>query len=121
MLATALLGESLNRFHRLGFQRGIAECIAGLAGLAVDRNEPERAAMLLGWVEARFRAIETPMWLADRADYDRDVVATRGRQSAAGFEEAWARGSAMSYDEMLDDVQPRSGNDGRWRRSRSLP
>jgi predicted ATPase/transcriptional regulator with XRE-family HTH domain len=105
-LSRALLGESLARFRQLGFQRGIAECVAGFAGLVVDRNEPERAAMLLGWVEARFRAIETPMWPADRADYDGDVAATCGQLSAAAFEEAWAKGSAMSYDEVIDYVQP---------------
>jgi hypothetical protein len=111
-LARALLDESLSRFRRMEFHRGIAECVAGLAGLAVDHNEPERAAMLLGWVEARFHAIETPMWPADRADYDCDVAASRGQLSTADFAEARARGSAMSYDEMLDDVQPRSGADG---------
>jgi predicted ATPase len=112
-LARALLSESLNRFRRIGFQRGIAECIAGFAGLAVDRNEPEQAAILLGWVDSRFRAIGTPMWPADRAEYDRDVVATRRHLSAAHYEEAWASGSAMSYDEVIDDVQRRSGADGR--------
>jgi predicted ATPase/DNA-binding XRE family transcriptional regulator len=103
-LARAFLGESLARFDRLGFQRGIAECVAGYAGLAVDQNESEWAAVLLGWVATRFRALGTPMWPADRAEYDRDVAATRRRLSAAGFEEAWATGSAMSYDEMIDDV-----------------
>ncbi|HEV8194488.1 MAG TPA: tetratricopeptide repeat protein [Ktedonobacterales bacterium] len=112
-LARTLLGESLARFRRMEFHRGIAECVAGFAGLAVDRNEPEQAAMLLGWVEARFHAIETPMWPADRADYDRDVAATRGLLSAADFDAAWVRGCAMSYDEMIDAVQLRYGNDGR--------
>jgi hypothetical protein len=88
-------------------------CVAGFAGLAVDRNEPERAAMLLGWVDSRFHAIGTPMLPADCAEYDRDVVATREQQSAARFKEAWATGSAMSYDEMMDGVWPRSVNDGK--------
>ena len=113
----ALLGESLARFHRLGFYRGVAECVAGFAGLAVDRNEPERAAILLGWVKALFRAQGTSMWPADRAEYDRDVAATRGRLSEACFGEMWATGSAMSYDEMIDRVlayvQPTSSIDGR--------
>jgi predicted ATPase/DNA-binding XRE family transcriptional regulator len=100
-LARELLGESLARFNQLGFQRGIAECIAGFAGLAVDRNELERAAELLGWADSRFRALGTPMWPADRAEYDRDVAATREWLSAAEFEEAWATGSAMSFDEMI--------------------
>jgi hypothetical protein len=97
----------------MGFHRGVAECFAGYAGLAVDRNEPERAAMLLGWVEVSFGALGIPMWPADRAEFDRDVTAARGRLSAAGFEEAWATGSDMSFDEMIDYVQPRSDNDGR--------
>jgi len=112
-LARTLFSESLARFRRMGFQRGIVECCAGFAGLAIDRNEPERAAVLLGWVDARFRAIGTPMWPADRAEFDRDVAAIRGRLSAADFEEAWATGSAMSNDEMITTVQPRTGNDGR--------
>lgn len=115
--AMGLLGESLARFRRLGFQRGVAECIAGFAGLAMDWNELERAAMLLGWVDARFRALGTSMWPADRAEYDRDVAATRGRMSEGRFEAAWARGSAMAYDEMMAYVlasgHPRSNTDGR--------
>jgi predicted ATPase len=112
-LAMALLGESLARFRRMGFQRGIAECVAGFAGLALDRNEPERAAMLLGWVDSRFRALGTPMWPADRAEYERDVATTRGRLSAAGFKKAWTTGSALSNDEMINDVQTRTSNDGK--------
>jgi hypothetical protein len=105
-LARLLLGKSLARFLRLGFQRGVTECVAGFAGLAVDCNEPVRAAVLLGWVDARFRALGTLMWPADLAEYDRDVAATRGMLSSAGFEDAWARGSDMSYDEMIGYVQP---------------
>jgi predicted ATPase/transcriptional regulator with XRE-family HTH domain len=112
-LAMALLSESLARFRRMGFQRGIAECVAGIAGLAVDRNELERAAVLSGWVDSRFCAIGIPMWPADRAEYDRDVAATHGGLSAAGFKRAWATGSALSNDEMFDFLQRHSDSDGR--------
>jgi predicted ATPase/DNA-binding XRE family transcriptional regulator len=115
--AWALLGESLTNFRRQGFHRGVAECVAGYAGLAVDRNEPERAAVLLGWVEVCFRALGTSMWPADRAEFDRDVTTTRGQLSESRFEEAWATGGAMAYDEVIAYVlisgQPRSGTDGR--------
>jgi predicted ATPase len=113
--AMAHLGKSLARFRRQGFQRGVAECAAGFAGLAVDRNDLERAVVLLGWVEERFQSIGTSMWPADRAEYDRDVAATRERLSDACFTRAWAKGSAMAYDEaltyMLTSHQPCSGAD----------
>jgi hypothetical protein len=71
--------------------------------------------VLLGWVEARFQAIGTSMWPADRAEYDHDVAATSGRLSDARFTRAWAKGSAMAYDEalayMLTSHQPCSGAD----------
>lgn len=73
--------------------------------------------MLLGWVEARFRALGTAMWAADRAEYDRDVAATRERLGETCFEERWAHGTTMSYDEMiayvLAYVEPCSENDRR--------
>jgi predicted ATPase/Tfp pilus assembly protein PilF len=99
--ALVLLGKSLARFRQQGFHRGVAECAAGFAGLAMDRDEPERAAVLLGWVEARFRTIGASMWPADRAEYDQDVAAIRGRLSDACFARAWAKGSALTYEEAL--------------------
>jgi tetratricopeptide (TPR) repeat protein len=96
-----LLSKSLARFRQQGFHRGVAECAAGFAGLAVDCNNLERAAVLLGWVEARFQAIGTSMWPADRAEYDHDVAVTNGGLSDACFTQAWAKGSAMAYDEAL--------------------
>jgi len=66
--------ESLVLCRALGSKRGIAMCLEKLAGIAVARCQPERAARLLGTTEALRQAITAPMGAADRADYERFVA-----------------------------------------------
>jgi predicted ATPase/DNA-binding SARP family transcriptional activator len=96
--ARALFGESLALFRELGDRRGIAEALAGLAGVATATGQPERAARLFGAAEALLAAIGVQLWPSNRADYDRDLAAARGRLDEASFMAAWAQGRAMSID-----------------------
>jgi predicted ATPase len=105
--AQALFRESLSDFRKLGNQRGMAECLAGLAGLAVEQGRHAWAAPLLAAAESQLKAIGGAWWPADRVEIER---AREGMKSALGddFEKFWEQGQAMGLEEALAYV---SAND----------
>ena len=87
--AAALFAESLRLFDERGNHRGIAECLLGLAAVAITRGQQpedaERTARLLGAAEVQFRAIGAAFWPAPAR-----TCLHRSRGTAALNEEAWA-------------------------------
>ena len=96
--------ESLNDFRELGNNRGIAECLAGLAGLAAKQGKQEWAAPLLSAAERHLEAFGGTWWPADRVEIERAV---QRMQSALGdrFEEFWTKGQSMGIEEALIYVE----------------
>jgi predicted ATPase len=77
--AQRLFRQSLTQFRELGNHRGIAECLAGLAGLAAERGEHQWAAPLFGAAEEQLKSFGAVWWPADRLEIER----TRGRLRSA--------------------------------------
>jgi DNA-binding CsgD family transcriptional regulator len=97
--AARLFGESLALFQGQGDRRGIAECLAGLAGLAGALKQPERGARLLGAAEALFEAAGATVWPASAADYARSLAFVRGQLDEPAFATAWAAGRSLSPEQ----------------------
>jgi tetratricopeptide (TPR) repeat protein len=98
--AGALFRESLNDFREFGNQRGIAECLASLAGLAAEQGQYAWAAPLLSAAESRLHALGSDWWPADRVEIER----ARTRLQAAlkdEFETFWDQGRGMSLEEAI--------------------
>ena len=95
--ARSLFLESLNDFRELGNHRGIAECLAGLAGLAAEQGECEWAAPLLSAAESQLKAFGGAWWPADRVEIER---AADRIQSTLGdkFDEFWEQGQSMGVE-----------------------
>jgi tetratricopeptide (TPR) repeat protein len=98
--ARALFTESLNAFRELGNHRGIAECLAGLAGLAVVQGKHEWAAPLLSAAESQLKTIGGVWWPADRVEIEQ---AGEQLQSVLGdrFDELWMQGQSMSVEDSI--------------------
>lgn len=98
--ARELFVQSLNDFRELGNHRGIAECLAGLAGLAAVQGQYEWAAPLLSAAEKQLKSFGGAWWPADRVEIDRALEAI---QSALGdrFEEKWAQGQSMGVERAI--------------------
>jgi tetratricopeptide (TPR) repeat protein len=98
--AEALFLQSLKDFQELGNHRGIAECLAGLAGLAAELGEHAWAAPLLSAAESQLEAISGVWWPADRVEIE---LARERMQSALEdqFDELWAQGETMSVEEAI--------------------
>ena len=100
--AQKVFTESLTQQQKLGNKQGIAECLAGLAGLAVALEEPERAVRLFGAARALLDAIGAPLAPADRAEWERDERIARAQLDGATFNAAWAKGQKMTLDKAID-------------------
>jgi len=93
------LSLALNRV--LGNQNGIAENLAGLAEVAVLSGQPERAAQLLGTVEAVRERHQIELMPLRRAEHDRTVEGIRTHLGDAAFAQAWTRGRAMELSQAI--------------------
>ncbi len=104
--ARALFEQSLRDFRELGNHRGIAECLAGLAGLATQQGEYGWAAPLLSAAESQMLAQDGAWWPADRVEIERaraQLKAVLGEK----FEASWSQGQSMGVDEAIDYASTR--------------
>jgi DNA-binding CsgD family transcriptional regulator/tetratricopeptide (TPR) repeat protein len=99
--SAGLYQQSLALNRVLGNRDGIAEDLAGLAEVARLAGQPERAAQLLGTVEAVHEARNISLTALRRTEYDRTVEGILAHLDDAAFEEARARGRAMPLEQAI--------------------
>jgi tetratricopeptide (TPR) repeat protein len=97
--AAARFAESLALCREVENARGTVYCLAGLAGIAAASGQPERAARLFGAAEALRESAGLPLPPVYRAEYDRDVAATRAQIDEAAFAAAWAACRALPLEQ----------------------
>jgi non-specific serine/threonine protein kinase len=111
--AAAHFAESLALFLEVGNKIGVAECLEGLASVATAEWRPgagshaafggsaDRVPRLFGAADALREVANTPLPPYRRADYDRDITATRAQLDEAAFAAAWAEGRAMPIEQAV--------------------
>lgn len=92
--------ESLLLFRELGDIAGTAECIAGLAGTAVD-EDPERAARLFAAAVQAVAGIGVRLSSNNQPEYDCTLMAARERLGDEQFEAAWSWGRAIGLEQSV--------------------
>jgi tetratricopeptide (TPR) repeat protein len=99
--AERLAREALEIGERSGDQFTRPFAIAGLAAIATQRGDPERAATLVGAVES-IMAAQNMAWPPDeRPHYERMLATLPEAMGSAAFDEARAAGGAMSVSEAV--------------------
>jgi hypothetical protein len=96
--AGRFLAEALATVQQLLDQRGVAECLAGIAGVAVARSHDDRAALLFGASDAAFAAGRATPWPTNRADNERSRVTARSRLGVEKFGLSYAEGQVMALE-----------------------
>jgi predicted ATPase len=91
--------QSLIMFRRLGNRRGIAECLAGLAGLKARQGRVEWGTTLLSAAESLLKITGGAWWPADRVEVERNREMMKSALEADDFAKAWKAGSAMDLDQ----------------------
>jgi hypothetical protein len=80
----------------------VSWCLAGLAGVAVLDEEPERAARLWGAAEALRLSIGLREAPAARATHKRLMAEVREQLGEAAFDAAWAVREAMPWEAAVE-------------------
>jgi predicted ATPase/DNA-binding CsgD family transcriptional regulator len=102
VLASRLFVESISAARELGAERVLLGQVAGLAGVALAQEQPERAARLLGAVAAA-RESSGVARIAHALDADRIAAAVRSRLGEKSFAVAFPAGHALSLAEAVAD------------------
>jgi len=100
-LAEAQFRKSLKMFRRLGNRRGIAECMAGLAGLKARQGNIEWGATMLSAAELILQSAGGAWWPADRVEVERNREMLKSSLGVDEFAEAQEKGRAMNLEQAL--------------------
>ena len=102
--AAALFEEGLMFSLEVGDHANIAYCLEGLAAVAVARDEADRAARLLSAAQRLREGLAAAVYTyrPDLSLRERTMDAARVRLGEPKFEEMWAQGEAMSFEQTID-------------------
>ena len=101
--AAGLFAEALDRARDLQHMLSLLSAMVGLAGVAVTRGQAERAARLLGAIEAAHEAVGIKRgdnWL----HAERITAETRAALEPAAFERAWETGRLVPLKEAIAEA-----------------
>jgi hypothetical protein len=101
-LAADRFAQSLALFRTLGNKRGMAECLAGFAALALGMDQVERAARLLGAAQAMLTAFGAAWWPADRVEVDRVRLELQDKLGDHLHQELTKQGEAMGMERAME-------------------
>jgi tetratricopeptide (TPR) repeat protein len=93
--------KSLVMFRRLGNRRGMAECMAGLAGLKARQGNAEWGAVMLNAAESALKVTGGAWWPADRVEVEANQELIRSALTEAEWTAAQKRGNAMTLEQAL--------------------
>lgn len=95
-------GESLKIFAELGHRRGLARSLEGCACLALAQGQPARALKLAGAAAHLRSVIGVTLTDAEQQRLDRALAPAWEAIGKSGGEEAWAEGTAMSFEKAIE-------------------
>jgi predicted ATPase/class 3 adenylate cyclase/DNA-binding CsgD family transcriptional regulator len=111
MAALVLYEESLAMAARgVTGKELIPSCLEGLAGLVAAQGELARATWLWGAAETLRQAFGVPIPPVERATYEQAVATARSQLGVRAFAAAWAKGRAMTLEQVLEASEPTSAS-----------
>ncbi len=102
--AAVCFADGLTLSEELRFRYGIAMNLAGMAGVAAAKGQPEHSARLFGAADALFDAMGQVVEPGDRTEYDRNAAVARTQLGAQAFAAAWTAGRAMTMEQAIADA-----------------
>jgi DNA-binding CsgD family transcriptional regulator len=111
--------EATVLFRANGDQRGVAECLLGVAAVALALDQPERAARLFGAADAALHAAGMAVASSNLSEYEHNIAAARTRMGRGASASARQAGRAMSPDDAIayastvDHMSERAGRQDR--------
>jgi predicted ATPase/transcriptional regulator with XRE-family HTH domain len=99
--AVSRLIEALCMSHEMAAWQLVAMCLAGLAGVALDRTQAGRSVRLLGAIRALLDEIGATLPYPDCVEYIRDLATSRHQLDGAAWQSAWEEGRAMRVEQAV--------------------
>jgi predicted ATPase len=93
--------KSLKMFRQLGNRRGMAECMAGLAGLKAQQGQVEWGAVMLSAADSVLKVTGGAWWPADRVEVEANQEFIRSAVGEAELDAAQKKGRAMTLEQAL--------------------
>jgi predicted ATPase len=93
--------SSLTMFRRLGNRRGMAECMAGLAGLKARQGKADWGAVMLSAAESVLKVTGGAWWPADRVEVEANQEFIRSALGEVELSTAQKKGRAMTLEQAL--------------------
>jgi predicted ATPase/transcriptional regulator with XRE-family HTH domain len=98
----AAMREAITLRHDLGDQRGLIDCLEGLAEIAADLEHDRLAVMLTGAATVHREHLNSPRSPAEQTDLDLWTSVVRARLDTASYGETLANGRELSIQAALD-------------------
>jgi tetratricopeptide (TPR) repeat protein len=93
--------EVQQRFSEMGSRIGVVYALEGLASLAVQQSEPERAVRLYAWADAARASIGDPRPFVEQTEVDRDYLQIRAQLTEEFIASVAAEGRAMTTEQAV--------------------
>ena len=94
-------GESLSLNREVGGPRGVLATLVGFAAIAVARSQYQRAATLMGAVDAQLALRKVNLLYIYRLEYARNRAELQKALDQKAFNRAMGKGQVMSLDEAI--------------------
>ncbi len=108
--AMALFKEGLAIQWEMNNQAGIAECLAGIAGVLATQGQAERGARLFGVSEALRETASADLWPANRVEHDRLLALLHESLGENLFAAAWAAGRSVPTERAVREALEQNGS-----------
>lgn len=93
--------ESLHLNSASDYKRGVAECLAGVAGVYAALEQRAPAIHLFAAATSLLEAVGARLDGVDQRDYDRNLAHAQAQMNEPAFAAAWAEGQAMVLEQAL--------------------
>jgi non-specific serine/threonine protein kinase len=91
--------------RELGDKEITARCLAGLAGVAIAWEEPEKGARMVGAANGLIAASGSTLADTDQRDYDLIVAMTKAQLDEETWQKAWDEGRYMKFEQAVACAQ----------------
>ncbi len=108
-LALARYREAFEMLDTMPSKSAIAKTLEDPAFTLASVGDPPRGVRLLGAADALRRAIGSPLFASERADYDADVARLRALLGDATFDVQWSLGTSLTIERAIADARAAVG------------
>jgi len=99
--ALEIYKDLLPKWKELGHRAALAHELECIAYILIRKEEPVRAATLLGAAEALRAAIDSVRTQVEQVEYEKEIAALRAGMEEADFQKHWSEGRVLTMEQAM--------------------